>query len=197
MKFVLHLPSYSEHDAWRIETSDKNFLFCFYFHNEIIMTQSKINLYICSYLWFLLIFKIRKRKSKILLFHDSFSFFHCPIYKNLRIFKTCNLLMLSCYLIYCNWRCLSWYSQIVISLHYDHVIIICTCIWVLIPEFFNLCQSVIISIFLTELTYKINKWKWWWDRTSNNEKRFYFRLISVFYWNAFLRYSQVQIVGSI
>ena len=35
MKFVL-LPSYSEHDAWRIETFDKNFLFCFYFYIEIL-----------------------------------------------------------------------------------------------------------------------------------------------------------------
>ena len=37
-KFVL-LPSYSEHDAWRIETFDKSFLFCFYYYIETFMAQ--------------------------------------------------------------------------------------------------------------------------------------------------------------
>ena len=42
------LPSYSEHDAWRIETSNKNIFFCFYFRVKIIMAQYKINLSKCK-----------------------------------------------------------------------------------------------------------------------------------------------------
>ena len=65
-------PSYSEHDAWRIETFDKNFLFCFYFRIEIIMAQYKINL------------------SKKSIFSQNFWSFSGPDYyeKNI-IFKSC------------------------------------------------------------------------------------------------------------
>ena len=39
MKFALYLPSYSEHDAWRIETSNKNFLF-YHFHIKTVSTHN-------------------------------------------------------------------------------------------------------------------------------------------------------------